>query len=1257
MATRSSGRSEETAGEIAQMIASQRRLLEQLHPCDGSRCQELLAHERTLVWLMDRLRQETAEGGARAQDPLQAAQELADVLRFEVPPSHRGFYGVPVTVAKRGVVRAQTPFLIELMRPQFAFNREVVGVLEQLTARQRAGSVVELSAWVGKRLRSMVDPTAWDVRSPRQRVTARAVETVKQGYLRVMSPLVRELLDTQRQWNELLVSILVTIAGSRRPETAEAAALIARLEALSDPLRRADNRLLLVRASKPFWREVFRRQIAFNHEVAVSLANLLETHAPAGAPPSLEDYPRWFATVEPAQIQKARAALGGLPARPLISLAMPVYRTPEPVLRTCIDSVLAQRYEHWELCIADDGSGSPELTTLLEEYARKDPRIRFRQLPANVGIARATNAALEDCRGEYVGFIDHDDSLAPHALAEVVLRFAAEPELDWVYSDEDRLDAEGRRFHPFFKPDWSPELLRACNYICHFVVVRRQLMARTGGLREGFEGSQDYDFLLRLSEHSNRVGHIPRILYHWRYSPLSLSHDQRKLEAASRAGRRALAEHLARCQEQADVVDLGETSYRVRYRVRGTPLVSIIVPFKDKPELLDTLVRSLLEKTRYPHFELLLVSNQSSRPETFALLERLVDPRIRKLNWDEPFNYPAINNFAARQARGELLLFLNNDMEVTEGGWLEELIAQAQRPEVGAVAPKLLFPDGCVQHAGVVVGITGFAGHPFWRLPNDGSWTPFGHADWPRNYLAVTSACMMVRRELFEELGGYDESFQVVGSDIEVCLRMVSKGLRVVYTPYTRLTHHESASRRLDAMPEDDFWRSFVAYRPYLRGGDPFYNPNLTLSSTSCDLRWHSEDGEALALRTLAWELPGARAREGAAMGRYRRHLAEHLPGFDSSPLLASSRRAPAEARPPRRMQWLIPAADRVTPGLELVARMASLMHARHHVENRFIVYDAPWQDAHRMEALLTMAGGEGHVQVLRNEGELAELPACDVVIATHWTASWLALNHPGAAKRAYLVQDFEPLTHAAGTLYSLAEQSYRLELLGLFNSPGVHAFVTRNYPLKGVCFEPTVDPLLLQPRPAAGSRKSRLLCLAHPLVPESGFEMVLPVLRRIKQELSHEVEILCAGQAFEPERFDAGGVLESHGVLTPREAAELYRTCDVALGLSFTLHPTQLLLDVMASGVAVVVNDNPAFRWLLEPDRNCLVSEPTASELTRQVLRCLKDRALREQLAAEARRRMGTSTWEEQVDRVYAYLSEPGQSRDDRPHGEEHAR
>ncbi len=471
------------------MIASHRQLLEQLHPCDGLHCRDLVTHERTLVWLMDRLREATPVGDARSQEPLYTARALADVLRFDVPASHRGgLSGLPVTTAKRGFIRAQKPFLIEVMRPQYTFNRELIAVLEQLVARQRVGSGMDLSAWVDKRLGALVDPTAWYVRSPREGLQARAIEQLKRGYLRAATPVLRDFLEAQRRWNQFAASSLITLARTPRLAPAEATALIGQLESLSDPLRGEGPPSLLARAARPFWHELFRRQIAFNHEVALSLANLLETHAPAGTPPSLKDYPDWCAAVEPPQIAHAARALEGLSTRPLISLAMPVYRTPEAVLRTCLDSVCAQSYPHWELCIADDGSGSPALTALLEEYARKEPRIRYRQLAANVGIARATNAALGDCRGEYVGFVDHDDRLAPHALAEVALRFAAEPELEWVYSDEDRLDAEGRRFHPFFKPDWSPELLRACNYICHFVVVRRPLLTRVGGLREGFEG-------------------------------------------------------------------------------------------------------------------------------------------------------------------------------------------------------------------------------------------------------------------------------------------------------------------------------------------------------------------------------------------------------------------------------------------------------------------------------------------------------------------------------------------------------------------------------------------------------------------------------------------------------------------------------------------------------------------------------------------------------------------------------------------------
>jgi O-antigen biosynthesis protein len=833
------------AGDLAERIAVQRRVVERLRLCSGLERTELAAQERTLLLLEEQLRRRMAGGVVQAQTPAQAAHGVADVFQFSVPRSHRKQLGRAITAVKSAFVLGLKPFHVELLRPQHAFNQELLAVLEHVYSMRAASSRMDLSGWVSQRLAPLLEPTAWEVPSHRRGRLGAAVKLVKRSYLKAAGPLLRELLEGQRQWNQSAVRLLADAVCPQPPPPAEASSRVAGLVRLADPLGRTHS--LGARVSSPLWREVFRRQLAYNQEIALCLADLLGTRAPV-PPPSVEDYEAWYREREPEAVTRAAEAVKGLQRGPRVSLVMVVSGTEEHLLRASIESVRAQSYGNWELCVADDGSKAPHVTRVLEKYARKDSRILLvRQ--GEPGTASAFNASLALAQGEFAGFLGAGDLLAPHALAEVILCLEREPEAELLYSDEDRCDEAGRRFEPFFKPDWSPDLMRSVNYLSHFAVVRRALLEAVGGLRPEFEGAQDYDLLLRLSEQARRIAHVPAVLYHRR--------GEQK-EAAD-AGRRALAGHLRRKGEEGAVEVVGPGHYRVRYPVRGRPLVSIIVPFKDKPELLRTLTTSLLGKTAYSHYELLLVSNNSTKPETFALLESLTDPRIRKLTWDHPFNYPAINNFAAREARGELLLFLNNDIEVIHPDWLEELISQAQRPEVGQVGAKLLFPEGTVQHAGIMVGMTGMAGHPFWGMPDTGQWTPFGLPDWTRGFLAVTSACVMLRRAVFEELHGFDERFAVVGSDVDLGLRTVARGLRVVYTPHAKLYHHESASRRLDRLPVGDLWESFVSYRPYLRSGDPFYNPNLTLLGPDCSFRRHPESGEELALRTLVQTLSSTR--------------------------------------------------------------------------------------------------------------------------------------------------------------------------------------------------------------------------------------------------------------------------------------------------------------------------------------------------------------------------------------------------------------
>jgi GT2 family glycosyltransferase len=552
-----------------------------------------------------------------------------------------------------------------------------------------------------------------------------------------------------------------------------------------------------------------------------------------------QPYQAWLEQhrLTPADLEAIREEIAAFAYRPTISVLMPVFDAPEAWLRAAIDSVRGQLYPGWELCLVDDGSAARHVRPVLEEYARVDDRVRLRRLEQNEGICGASNHALALATGEFVAIADHDDVLAPDALFEVARRLDRDPGLDFIYTDRDVIEAGGRRVRPFFKPDWSPDLLLSMNYVVHLTVFRRELVERVGGFRKGFEGAQDYDLVLRVTETTDRIGHIPRPLYSWGQAPASVALRPGAKPYAHEAGRRALEDALARRGIRGEVLDgLGAPyRYRVRRQIAGQPLVSILIPTKDNVRLLRRCLESLERRTAYRNVEILVIDNGSGKPRTLAYLRRL---RHRVLPFPHPFNFARMNNVAAAQARGEHLLFLNDDTRAIEPGWLDAMLEHSQRKEVGAVGAKLLFPGGTIQHAGVVVGIQGKAGHAFWGLPGDHP----GYYDLPRvirNTSAVTAACLMTRRAVFEELGGFDEAFEVAYNDVDLCLRLRERGYLVVYTPYAVLYHHQSASRGPYDPGKDDRPERLLRqrWRRVLEQGDPYYNPNLTLERFDFSLR------------------------------------------------------------------------------------------------------------------------------------------------------------------------------------------------------------------------------------------------------------------------------------------------------------------------------------------------------------------------------------------------------------------------------------
>lgn len=557
-------------------------------------------------------------------------------------------------------------------------------------------------------------------------------------------------------------------------------------------------------------------------------------------------YRQWIHKHEPSEqelsIQRTRSQM--LPAKPLISLLVPVYNPPLDVITDTLDSVTAQTYPDWECCIANGDVSNTALKSLLDDRAKADPRFKVVHLEQNLGIAGNTNAAAALATGSYAGFLDHDDMLAPFALFEVALTLWSDPEIDILYSDEDNIDSSGKRVSPFFKPGFSPDLLRSMNYMCHFLVVRRSLGEDLGWIRSGFEGAQDFDFILRATEKTNRVVRIAKILYHWRSIAGSAAADDNAKPYATVSGVKALEEHLKRLNTPGSAEShYLPTWYRIRYDLQQEPKVSIIILNHDHADDLAKLLRSIRERSSYNNYEILIVENNSSQQAIFDLYAALrgKDERVKILEFNKPFNYSRANNFAANKASGEVLLFLNNDMEIISPDWLEEMLVHAVRPAVGTVGAKLLFPNNTIQHAGVIVGIGKVASHGH-KGYDRASIGYGGRLILTHNVAASTAACLMMRKEVFQQVGGFNEDYILAYGDIDLCLRVLEKKLVNVWTPFAELYHHESKTRGMEESPEqiaryqNEVFLFQKRWGKFIRKGDPYYNPNLSLEHE--DFRW-----------------------------------------------------------------------------------------------------------------------------------------------------------------------------------------------------------------------------------------------------------------------------------------------------------------------------------------------------------------------------------------------------------------------------------
>lgn len=583
--------------------------------------------------------------------------------------------------------------------------------------------------------------------------------------------------------------------------------------------------------------DVFIRLISQGVCIRETKTSVLIDHEKGFASP----YDQWIQEFEKPKDEIIQLKLPSLKRQPLISIVMPVFNTVESELISAIQSVVDQSYPYWELCIADDCSSKPEIRRVLDKFSGLMSTIKVSYRTEQGGISASSNTALATATGEYVCFLDHDDTLAPHALAYICETLDRHPNADLLYSDEDKIDAQGNRFDPFFKPEWSPDLLRSENYIAHLCVLRNDLLDSVGGFRSAFDGSQDYDLILRATEQASEIVHIPQVLYHWRAGMASTATTLENKGYTVDAAERALTEHCRRMEVNTRVEQGRVTGrWRVRYPIANGARVSIIIASGGKADVLRINLKSIIGKTTYPNYEVVVIDNSKH-----GEIEKLVagfnsgSQTLRYIDWrNKRFNYSEINNAAARTCSSPVLLFLNDDTSVIEPGWLEAMTELVMRPDVGSVGAKLLYPDGRIQHAGVVMGLYDNCGHAFKGL--DGARSHyFDFSDVIRNVSATTGACFMVKADVFWEADGFDEkTFAVAFNDIDLSLKIGSLGYRVLYTPHAVLYHHEAFSKTSkDLVPHPEEVEAMRRKWGKIIDADPYYSPNLTRNDEDYSLR------------------------------------------------------------------------------------------------------------------------------------------------------------------------------------------------------------------------------------------------------------------------------------------------------------------------------------------------------------------------------------------------------------------------------------
>jgi cellulose synthase/poly-beta-1,6-N-acetylglucosamine synthase-like glycosyltransferase/glycosyltransferase involved in cell wall biosynthesis len=906
--------------------------------------------------------------------------------------------------------------------------------------------------------------------------------------------------------------------------------------------------------------------------------------------------------------------------RPTISIVTPVYKVPLNVVRELILSVQAQTYDNWELCIAHAYPEAGDVRQYLENVSQSDPRIKVVMLAENRGISGNSEAALALAKGEFIALLDHDDTLAPFALFEVVKALNEDATIDFLYSDKDQLseDATGaRRIAPLFKPQWSPEIMLSANYVTHLTVMRSAHIEAAGGWRKETDGAQDWDLFFRVITRSRRIRHIPKVLYHWRQ--ISTSVAGKGFDAKPYASQAQFVTLRDYCQSKGWNVDVQEPDDKgtIRLKWKTDKRVSITFLTGSAPAQAVSEAEALLATVGDVDVEILV-------PMAGTAVSK--DARVKPVKIAGNSTQAERITQAVKQSGGALLVFFDRSVTPVGEGWLQELIGPLQDSGVGLVGAKLLDPrNATIRHAGIVFRQDGRPEYIFSGEPEH-YYEVFGGPGWFRNWTAVSGACMAMRREVWDQTGGFSDVIRYPRLDIELCLRaQLQLGLRVVYNPHAQFFQDAPAGIEAWLHAEGE-----NAGAPYINAsfpdGDPYFNPNLNCQKGVA--RVGRPRREAVSLdyaaesRTLVTIFDFTRAQ-----------LKDSLRDTQS----------PGKGKL-EQITWFLPEfANPFYGGVHTILRFADHFAGQHAVSSRFVILGEAHPRAMLQRISTAFPGlSKSDVRVINRDAQLADLPASDVGIATLWTTAFSLLKFRQTRRKFYFLQDYEPLFYPAGSTSALVEATYDFGFSGICNTISLKEIYEAQGGAKAEYFDPSIDSnTFYRSMRERGNRKPYLVfCYARPGIPRNCFELLMEALKRVKQRFGEDISIVTAGAEWRPSDYGVEGVLQNLGLLGYRETGALYRACDAGVVAMKTRHPSYLPMELMACGAAVVTNRNPYTAWLLRDRENCILAESSPSALAESLEEVLRDTALRARLAEASAEVVGKySGWSSQAEKIYRFM------------------